>query len=1510
MFNPLTTSERIGETFRRYILSTFSTSSDEYNEQLRKLLFEDDSIVRGPYLQISHNFPAGHSMGELIDQGVLSPEFRKLSDIGFMNRNLYGHQEQAILKAISGRNIVVSTGTGSGKTETFLIPILNELMREKEAGSLGPGVRAMLIYPMNALANDQLDNLRDVLIEYPDITFGSFTGETQDTKQEADDRDAGVVKHPPNEIYDRKSMRANPPNILISNYAMLEHLLLRPENCTLFGKPGNNSWRYIILDEAHTYTGAKGSEVTILLRRLKATLERSDIQFILTSATLGSEDQDKEVAEFASELCSTKFEESDIIRSTPIPLNYPTNPKKPEQGFYRSVAEIVAGSKMDPEKELSSLLSRCGYSSNNPRDVIYGILESDPDVHRLAAELEDNPLTVRELSNRIGIDESDVFSIIAAVSASRRHGSRLFNARYHFFIKGLDGAYVTLKGSDKLFIRPQRVYEDNNNNEFQVFQISTCYNCDAIFLLGQIDGGKLRQVSRSSEEYTGYEPFLLTRNQILDPGYLEDNPDSVYALCSRCGTISRGITPGCFCGPEFVEEVVKVSEKEKVCVCPMCGSKDSKRGLLRQLYLGTESSTAVIGSALFKDLLGSRDSRFLAFSDNRQSAAFFAPYMQNSYDNILMKRVIYETITRYRAEMESGVAMNKFIQMIKRVSDNCGGLLDDRQVVEAVVKECSQRSYRSLEHEGFLAFEYGNGWTPRDLPAFGLDKDEMYNLINTLIEYVRTRRAVDMNSTDFVPYKYRKGFSLENSKGLIKLCNKAVQAYLNAIVGSEKADKFADEFYKGFLDVTSSSGRFVKLENLNVRIPKKIYVCSKCRRTTSFNVDDRCIRCNTKTLEPRLVDIDALSLEDGMIATVPDPRDHYVRTVIDSPLQRFRIKEHTAQLDRNTARMYQNLFRDRKLDVLSCSTTFEMGVNIGSLNCVLMRNVPPSPASYIQRAGRAGRSEDASAYALTFCREMSHDVTFFQDPLKMINGRIEVPKIKPDNREIVIRHIFASAFGYYWRVQGETPCSANDLVNDYEGFKAYLESHPSDLAAYLMKVVPQSLQNTPDGFDLSEFGWISSLFGGNGIIGRMAETVKEYKTDSDILNEPIGMLQDSKKGHGNNKHRRALLRSAISSFGSLNTLENMNAVSFLSNNNLIPKYGFPTDVVSMVAASGSSTNDLSRSMRIAISEYAPGSEVVVDGKKVRSQYITPIRGGRWIQYKYWKCAGCKKITTRIDNYLSEKQSSNSDLVCSCGQSLSDVKRGSFIRPDMGFKYVDSKDFDFSSKPTHPHTTGVSFCDTYCPDESVVRLGCETLQLISKTNSRLIAVNESKYLVCERCGYAYTINEITKIKEKMSGHEKPNGVSCNNGHLNTVSLGSTFNTDVLIIHFISTPISDYSTALSILYALIEGLCRSFSIERNEIGGCLDNLNGSYSFIIYDDTPGGSGYVRSVSDSGSLRRIISAAERVVAECKCGGKNGDTSCYACLRNYNNQLFHDQLVRGKALEYFRSLRLEGEDE
>ena len=314
-FNPLITSDEICDTFRRYILSTFRTSSDEYNEQLKELLCHDNAVVRGPYLQISHNFPKGANIQELIEEGILSREFIKLGYEPFLNRRLYAHQEEAIRKVISGRNVVVSTGTGSGKTESFIIPILNHLMGEKEAGTLSQGVRVMLLYPLNALANDQMERMRAILSNYPEITFGTFTGETEETRAEADSKDAGQIRRIANEVYDRTTFRKSPPHILITNYAMLEHLLIKPENNSLFGTPDDNHWSYIVLDEAHTYTGSKGSEVSMLLRRLKATVDKPNLRFILTSATLGSSDEDAEVAEFASKLCSSNFDESDIIRS-------------------------------------------------------------------------------------------------------------------------------------------------------------------------------------------------------------------------------------------------------------------------------------------------------------------------------------------------------------------------------------------------------------------------------------------------------------------------------------------------------------------------------------------------------------------------------------------------------------------------------------------------------------------------------------------------------------------------------------------------------------------------------------------------------------------------------------------------------------------------------------------------------------------------------------------------------------------------------------------------------------------------------------------------------------------------------------------------------------------------------------------------------------------------------------------------------------------------------------------
>src|SRR5690606_1914675 len=195
-----------------------------------------------------------------------------------------------IRKFVAGRNLVVSTGTGSGKTESFLLPIINSLIEESARGTLTPGVRALLLSPMNALANDQLKRMRGVLAGLPEITFGRYTGETPKDFRAAEAE--FLQRNPteqrlPNELLSRDEMRSTPPHLLLTNYAMLEYLLLRPADMELFDGQHGGNWRFIVMDEAHVYDGAQGSEVALLIRRLKQRVASdATLQCIATSASL------------------------------------------------------------------------------------------------------------------------------------------------------------------------------------------------------------------------------------------------------------------------------------------------------------------------------------------------------------------------------------------------------------------------------------------------------------------------------------------------------------------------------------------------------------------------------------------------------------------------------------------------------------------------------------------------------------------------------------------------------------------------------------------------------------------------------------------------------------------------------------------------------------------------------------------------------------------------------------------------------------------------------------------------------------------------------------------------------------------------------------------------------------------------------------------------------------------------------------------------------------------------
>lgn len=281
----------------RYLKTMFDIDNPDYKEMFDKKLEELESFSKGPYLDVVDSFESGKTVKQLIDDRVLNRDFEFVDSI--YNKTLYKHQEVSVMKASSGKNIVVSTGTGSGKTESFLIPVLNSIMNERKAsGHLDAGVRALLIYPMNALANDQISRLRKLLKDYPYITFGSYTGQTEEKygKALSKYKSLNSNKEPlKNELISREQMKETPPHILITNYSMLEYLMLRPKDNSLFQGKYSNHWRYVVLDEAHTYSGSTGIEVSMLLRRLNAYLNKPSLQYILTSATLGSENTNDEV---------------------------------------------------------------------------------------------------------------------------------------------------------------------------------------------------------------------------------------------------------------------------------------------------------------------------------------------------------------------------------------------------------------------------------------------------------------------------------------------------------------------------------------------------------------------------------------------------------------------------------------------------------------------------------------------------------------------------------------------------------------------------------------------------------------------------------------------------------------------------------------------------------------------------------------------------------------------------------------------------------------------------------------------------------------------------------------------------------------------------------------------------------------------------------------------------------------------------------------------------------------
>lgn len=1084
--NPVEKTKYINRRYKEYLKSSFAFGNSNLQDLFVQQL-EKEKLLKGPFIDINYPFQRGKNIYSLVDEGVLCKSFKNLSNINF-ERPLYSHQEEAIRLIGEGRNAVITTGTGSGKTECFLYPILNSILNDIENGNTEPGIRAIFLYPMNALVNDQIERIRKVLSGCSKITFGFFTGDTPEKASESYRQEYAEeigCEIPKNELISREEIRKEPPHLLFTNYSMLEFLLIRPNDYTLFEERRLQNWKYVVLDEAHTYNGSLGIELSMLLRRLISTTIKKP-NFILTSATLGEKGKsEKDILKFAHNLTSAKFEVKDIIFSKREYFGE-TSKYRIEGKCYSEIKQKLR----DIDEIIRISHEYDAKIEGDSKEALYDLLYKDKNVYEISEFLKNKCREFVDLYDKMKayMNEQELIDLIDIINYAEKNGKGIFDLKYHSFIRPLSGAFVTLGKKAKITLT-----KTNEIDGMRAFEIGNCKYCNSPYVFGKIcakGNERLTYLFQNNEidiyenygnqEYVKVDYFLLENS--INEEEIEEDCLEPFELCVKCGEIhafGNLNAEKCKCGDEYRKRIYRViSSKSKseetiynnINQCPCCGHR-SVSGIIKAFNVGKDEGTAIISQILYeaideeddkekkakKILLGEvqpetekieKAKQFLAFSDSRQQASFAALFYDSNHTRMLRKRLIWEVIKQFDYET---VTWDKMIARLSELIET-KNLFDNKldpyknAWAAALVDLLKIDGTYDCESLGIYFFDLDIDPIVNELDDeqikipfekfnVKMTRENLRTLIQIIVGSFKTTPAINYTDASLSPgeieeiLEYRRFTNCvalklpskeKNIKSLlpIKTGANAIVRYVSkafecSVDAAQEMIKIVFDFLVGnekYLIKDGSKPLYrIKANKFVVKNYKncQYYRCNKCGRFTPYNINNKCPhdKCVGELLETN---------PDEALAN-----NYYRQQYLNKKIERVVIKEHTAQLERKTAKEYQKAFKNKEINILSCSTTFEMGVDIGDLETVFMRNVPPTPANYVQRAGRAGRRKDSSAYILTYCSSSSHDFTYFSEPEKMISGIINPPYFNIGNKKIVKRHLMATSLGYYFRAYKE-----------------------------------------------------------------------------------------------------------------------------------------------------------------------------------------------------------------------------------------------------------------------------------------------------------------------------------------------------------------------------------------------------------------------------------------------------------------------------------------------------------